>query len=276
MKHFLQLRDINLTVMNEIFSIADGIKDKGKFLTDKCVVLFFPASSVLTRVTFEKGIASAGGQAILFPSDTLDSRRKIEDTVGYLCNWADCIIVRHNSMDIIEEIAKYSSVPVINAMTDVNHPCEITTGLYAISKLRKDYMDLQYTYVGRANNIGRTWFEASQTFGFSFRQSCPRGRGYEIPDAAVVYEFDEALQGSDVVLTDSLPANALEDFKPYQITLDSMRKTNSNSILNPCPPFYRGEEVSEDAIDSQYFVGYQFKENLLSVQQAIVFYCLNS
>ena len=122
MKYFLQLKDINSTIMNEIFSIADGIEDKGKFLTDKCVVLFFPASSVLTRMTFEKGIVSAGGQAILFPSDTLDSRRKIEDTVGYLCNWADCIIVRHNSMDIIEEIAKYSSVPVINAMTDINHP----------------------------------------------------------------------------------------------------------------------------------------------------------
>ena len=274
MKHFLELKDINLSVMNEIFTIADSIKDKGKFLTDKCAVLFFPTSSVLTRTTFEKGIVSAGGQTILFPPDTLDTRRKLEDTVGYLCNWADCIIVRHNSMDVIEEIAKYSSVPVINAMTDVNHPCEILSDLYAISKLRKDYLSLQYTYVGRDNNIGRTWFKASQSIGFSFRQCCPQGKGYEILGATVLNSFNDALQGSDVVLTDSLPANALEDFKSYQITFNAMLKTNKNSILNPCPPFFRGEEVSEDAINSPYFVGYKFKETLLSVQQATIFYCL--
>ena len=275
MKHFLELKDINSAIVNEIFSIADSINDKGKFLADKCAVLFFPTSSVITRTTFEKGIASAGGLTIMFPSDALDKKTKIKDVIGYLCNWVDCIIVRHNSMDVIEEIAKYSSVPVINAMTDINHPCEILADLYAISKLRKDYLALQYTYVGCNSNIGRTWFEASQTLGFNFRQCCPSGNGYEILGATVVHEFDKALQGSDVVLTDSLQAKALEDFKPYQITVDAMSKSNSNSILNPCPPFFRGEEVSEDAINSPYFVGYKFKETLISVQQAIIFYCLS-
>ena len=159
-------------------------------------------------------------------------------------------------------------------MTSENHPCEILSDLYSISKRTNDYLSLQYTFVGKRGNIGNTWFDASRALGFPFRQCCPKGRNYEIPGAEVLYELDSALQGSDVILTDSLSAGTLDDFRPYQITIDAMSKANSTAILNPCPPFYRGEEVSADVIDSPFFVGYQFKAALLKVQQALIVYLL--
>lgn len=91
---------------------------------------------------------------------------------------------------------------------------------------------------------------------------------------SVFWDSKEAVKGRDIVCTDSLPADIVEDFKPFQITKEIMDLANENAVLNPCPPFYRGEEVSADVIDSDYFVGYQFKRYLLEVQQAILAYCL--
>ena len=274
MNHFLTLKDITVSIVNEIFSIADTIKENDNLLNRKSVVLFFPNSSIRTRVTFEKGIVALGGQPILFPSDALDKKEAIRDVIGYLNNWADCLIVRHNRLDYIENIAKCSAMPVINAMTSENHPCEVLSDLYAISKIKEEYLSLQYTFVGKCGNIANTWFEASRALGFRFRQCCPQGKNYEIPGAEIVCDLKSAMKGSDVILTDSLPLEALDDFKPYQITTDAMSQANSGAILNPCPPFHRGEEISDDVIDSSYFVGYNFKASLLNVQQAIIAWLL--
>lgn len=110
----------------------------------KSLILFFPSSSIRTRVTFEKGIHLLGGQPILFPNEALDKKEDLRDVCGYLNNWADVIVVRHRNIPILEQLAKYSRVPVINAMTDVNHPCEILTDIYALSKIRKDFIKDKY------------------------------------------------------------------------------------------------------------------------------------
>lgn len=110
----------------------------------KSLILFFPSSSIRTRVTFEKGIHLLGGQPILFPNEALDKKEDLRDVCGYLNNWADVIVVRHRNIPILEQLAKYSRVPVINAMTDVNHPCEILTDMYALSKIRKDFIKDKY------------------------------------------------------------------------------------------------------------------------------------
>ena len=261
--------------LKEIFSIADSIHKNSAELDRKTAVLFFPHSSIRTRVTFEKGIKLLGGQSILFPPDALDKREEIKDVAAYLGNWADLIIIRHSSLALVEKLAKHSGAPIINAMTGENHPCEIISDLYALSKQREDFLSLQYTFVGKSGNIGNTWFEASRSYGFNFRQCCPGGMGYEIEGAEVVNGLDEAMRGSDVILTDSLSAEALEDFLPYQITLDALQKANENALFNPCPPFFRGEELSEDAIESRYFVGYGFKKSLLEVQQALMLFVLS-
>ncbi|WP_312833222.1 ornithine carbamoyltransferase [Sedimentibacter saalensis] len=276
MRNLIRINDYSKDEVYEIFKIAEEVKN-GKytdFLKGKSIVMFFPGSSIRTRVTYEKGIYLLGGQSVLFPSDTLDKKENIKDVVGYLNNWADCIIVRHSNIELIEKMARSSAVPIINAMTSVNHPCEILTDLYSLSKLREDYLNAKYLFVGAKGNIGMAWKEASDLFGFELTQSCPVG--YEINGVNVEHNLREAIIGKDIVLTDPINKDILKDFVNHQITKSLMDTANPSALLNPCPPFYRGEEVSADVIDSHYFVGYEFKKHLLEVQQAIIIYSLNN
>lgn len=273
MKHLIRLTEYSKEDIFNIYTIADRIQN-GEFkniLSNKTIILFFPSSSIRTRVTFEKGISDLGGKTILFPSDALDKKEEIKDVIGYLNNWADCIIVRHNNIDLISEMAKYSEIPIINAMTSVNHPCEVLTDMYSISKLNKDYLKLNYTFVGANENIGKAWVEVSKVLEFNLRQSCPIG--YELEDINIEYDINKVIENTDIVLTDSI-SHLKNEFINYQITKNLMDKANEGAILNPCPPFTRGEEVSNDAIESDYFVGYSFKKPLISIQQAIIIYSI--
>lgn len=274
MKDLIRLTDLGPNDIYEIFHIADEIST-GKyhdFLKGKSVVLFFPATSIRTRVSFEKGIYLLGGQPILFPGDTLDKREEPRDVFGYLDNWADMVIIRHKNIHLLEEAAGYAKVPVINAMTDQNHPCEILSDLYALSKSRDDFRKDRYLFVGKKGNIGLAWKEAAKVLRFELSQCC--GAGYEMDGMEVFYDIDAAVKGKDIICTDSLSAEALPDFKDCQVTKAVMDKANKNAVLNPCPPFYRGEEVSADAIASDYFVGYDFKKSLLTIQQAVMVWCM--
>jgi ornithine carbamoyltransferase len=276
MRNLVELKDLTREEILQVFELADRIQqgEYCHFLSGKTVVLFFPSSSIRTRVTYEKGINLLGGHTILFNSDALEKKEKIEDVIEYLNNWADAIVVRHGDIELVKEIAKYAKVPVINAMTKVNHPCEIITDLYVLSKIRKDYLEAEYLYVGPSGNIGRTWIEASVLLGFSITQCCPVG--YEMESTNIVYDIVYAIIDKDIVLTDSLCKEQLQDFKDFQITCELMDRANDNALLNPCPPFYRGEEVAEDVIGSKYFVGYDFKKSLLEVQQAILVFTMIS
>ena len=276
MKHFLRLTDLAYSDIEKIFETADAVAQGGfeRILDKKTAVMFFPETSIRTRVSFEKGVHLLGGQTVLFPPEALDKKERIKDVVGYLNNWADLIVVRHKDMSVLEEIAKYAKVPVINALTSVNHPCEMMSDMYALSKKRDDIKKCRFLFMGAKGNIGLAWKEASEAFEFSLEQCC--AKGYEIDGLTVNYDIEEAVRGKDVVCTDSLPAEALKDFEGLQITKAVMDKANPDALLNPCPPFYIGEEVSEDAIDSPYFVGYEFKKSLLPVQQAIMIFCLTS
>lgn len=274
MKNFLRLTDLQVGEIYEIFHIADEI-NAGKhqdFLKGKSAVLFFPYSSIRTRVTFEKGISLLGGQTILFPSDTLDKKEDLRDVCGYLNQWADVLIVRHKDMQLMEKIAGYSNVPVINGMTDSNHPCEILSDMYSLSKIRDSFVDDKYLFCGKSGNIGLAWKEASEVMGFELSQCC--GAGYEMDGIKTYHNIKEAVKGKDIICTDSLPAKVLDDFKECQVTREVMDMANEHAVLNPCPPFYRGEEVSEDVMESEYFVGYEFKKNLLVVQQAVIVWCM--
>ena len=274
MKNLIRLTDYLANDIYDIFHIADELS-VGKYadiLKGKCVVLFFPNSSIRTRLSFEKGICLLGGQPILFPTEALDKKEELRDVCGYLNNWADIAIVRHRNIEVLETISKYLSVPVINAMTDINHPCEILADMYALSKIRKDFIKDKYLFCGRNGNIGLAWKEAADVMGLDLEQCC--GRGYEIEGIVTYDNISTAIKGKDIICTDSLPSNILADFKKCQVTKSAMDMANEGAILNPCPPFCRGEEVSDDVIQSKYFVGYEFKKCLLEVQQAIMVYCL--
>ena len=274
MKNLIRLTDLSVDDIHKIFNIADNINDNkySEILKGKTAVMFFPDSSIRTRVTFEKGIYLSGGQSILFPPETLDKREAISDVIGYLNNWADIIIVRHKNIELIEEMAQYAHVPIINALSGINHPCEMLSDMYALSKMRNNVRNDKFLFCGINGNIGNAWKEASQVFGFELEQCC--ARGYEIDGIVSHYDINTAVIGKDIICTDSLPSGAVEDFKDLRITRSVMQKANPGAILDPCPPFYRGEEVSEDVSSSEFFVGYEFKKCLLQVQQAIIIYCM--
>jgi len=277
--NLLKINDLTANQITKIFRLAKKLKieDKKNYLKAKTFILFFPETSIRTRITFEKGIKDLGGNCILFPPETLNKREKLEDVVKYIENWADGIIVRHPEYSKLEEMAKYSSIPVINAMTKVNHPCEILSDLFAISEIRSNYIDLNYTFVGPANNISRSWMNAAKVLNFQFNQVCQNG--LELGEESKNYRFHtetkEIIASSDVILTDSLPKELQtgEYFSNYQITTELMNMAKKNAVLNPCPPFFRDEEVSTDVILSEYFVEHDFKKNLLYVQQAIILFC---
>lgn len=270
MKDLIRLTDLNAGEVYEIFQLADEISSGQyhDFLKGKSVILFFPSTSIRTRVTFEKGIYLLGGQPILFPSDALDKKEDTRDVCGYLNNWADMVIVRHKDIQLLDELAQYLHVPVVNAMTDSNHPCEVLSDMYALSKIRKDFTKDNYLFCGKSGNIGLAWKEAACVMGFEFSQCC--GAGYEMDGINVYHDIKAAVKGKDIICTDSLPSDVLDDFKDCRITEEIMELANESAVLNPCPPFYRGEEVSNEVIESEYFVGYEFKKSLLVVQQAVM------
>lgn len=272
MRHLIGLNDLTKEEVFKIFEIADEIKE-GKYknyLQGKTIVMFFPSSSIRTRVTFEKGIYLLGGQSILFAPDTLDGREELCDLMGYLNNWVDGIIVRHKNIHVLEEMKSYAKMPIINGMTDRNHPCEIIADMYALSKLRHNFIEDKYLFVGEAGNIGYAWQEAAELMGFSLEQCCPKG--YEIEGLKTWNNLEEAMINKDIICTDAFSNDKLQVFKDYQVALSHMKLANEGAILNPCPPFYRGREVAADLIDSPYFVGYDFKRSLLEIQQAIIIF----
>jgi len=274
-KSFLSLTDFSMDHINLIFKIADELQSGNKYkhiLEGKTIVMFFPENSIRTRISFEKGIYLLGGQTILFSPETLNKKEEIRDVVGYLNNWTDVAVIRHKNMKLIEEMVSFADFSIINAMTDINHPCEILTDLYSLSKIRNNYLQDTYLFVGLKGNIGLEWKEVADEIGLKFIQCCPPG--YEIPGTEVLYDLKEAIKRADIVCTDSLPASALNDFKEYQITKEIMDMAKPGALLNPCPPFYRGEEVSQDVIESECFVGYHFKKYLLEIQQALIIYCI--
>ncbi|QJD87987.1 ornithine carbamoyltransferase [Cohnella herbarum] len=278
--HFLNIDQLSEQQILGIFDAADQLKRNrnSSILSSRTFVLFFPESSIRTRLTFEKGIKDLGGDSILFPPETLDKRESLEDVMQYIQNWGDGVIVRHADFNKMKELAEQATIPVINAMSSVNHPCEIISDLYRISRMRSDYRKLVYTFVGPAGNICNSWRHIAQAMDLNFNHACVEGERLSLDNLNYRFhtELEAVLENSDIVLTDSLPApfRTRAYIDRYQITLDRMKLANEGALLNPCPPFFRNEEVSDDAINSDYFAGHAFKRDLIHVQQAILLACL--
>ncbi len=274
--HFLHVSDLSTQEVHTVFDLADRLKkgERHSPLENKTVALFFPQSSLRTRLSFERGVSLLGGQPVLFPPETLDKQEDPVDVMHYMANWVDLIVMRHRDLALLEYLAKISPVPVINAMTRENHPCEILADLYALDRLKGDFRSLQYTFIGEAGNIARTWAHAAKHLGFTLRHAAPDNE--RITEDDVHYRFstdlDRMLPGTDVILTDPLPENYRNQsyYARYQIDLRRLALAGQDVLLNPCPPFHREEEVSADAVASHHFVGHAFKKDLLYVQMALM------
>lgn len=265
MRHLLRLDDWTTTELRDVFRLADEYSAGNGPRFNGCAALFFPPSSLRTRVSFERGATLMGLQPITIPPETLDKPEALEDVAGYLASWVDVLVVRHQNISILEGLAASNALPVVNAMTADNHPCEVLSDLYAISRTR-DLDQLRFLFVGGDGNIARAWSEGARAFGLNLVQCCPAALA--TPGTRWTDDLDAAVASADVIITDAAGTHT-DELAPFIITASLLKQAPESVQLAPCPPFQRGREVSADAIDSPAFVGHNFKASLLPVQQAV-------
>ena len=252
------------------------------------IALIWDAEGFRNRVAFELGISELGGISVRIPG-ALDERERIEDVGRYLDNWFDAIVARTSTHEHMLRLASSARIPVINARTSFNHPCEILGDLAYVKERRGDLTGLRVAFVGEATNLGHSWFEAAARFPMHVVQVCPEG--YEVEadflqriageakgDVSVSRDLPAAIAAADVVYTDCWPAAESEEdwsrirdlFLPYQVTEEVLATGPSGAVFLPCPPVHRGEEVSEGAMNWEGCRVHEAKEYLLLAQYALL------
>ena len=237
------------------------------------------------------GICELGGNAIYLSAGEIElgKRESIKDASRVLSRYLDAIVVRTFSHDRLLEIAEYSSIPVINGLTDLLHPCQILSDLFTIIEKRGSYEGLKIAYVGDGNNIANSWIEAAARLPFHLALACPEGYG---PDADILKRGRgeaekgitlcrdplDAVQDADVVYTDVWTSMGQEDereeraeaLKGYQINRELLSLAQRDVIAMHCLPAHRGEEITAEVIDGPHAVVFDQAENRLHVQKAIL------
>lgn len=270
MRNLIRLDSWSADDVKHLFALADAFRSGAGPTVSGSAVMFFPSTSLRTRVTFERGAALMGLQPIVRPSETLDKEEALADVAGYLQSWADLLVIRHGRISVMDELAASQALPVINAMSDANHPCEVLSDLYTLRR-RGDLRTLRFLFVGADGNIARAWQEAARVLSLDMVQCCPENLA--TPGQDWVEDLQSAVQTADVIVTDG-PGENSEALAPYQITASLLDAAPAWVQFAPCPPFKRGREVSADALTHRAFVGHRFKASLLPVQQAIMAFCL--
>jgi len=296
-RHFLSLLDLSPDELKQLLQRAIELKKLHRAgeihepLKNKVLAMIFEKSSTRTRVSFEAGMAQLGGHAMfLSPRDTqLGRGEPIEDTARVLSSMVDIIMVRTFEHEIIEKLAKYSSVPVINGLTDWVHPCQLLADMQTWMEHRGDIAGHTVTYVGDGNNMCHSYINAARQLDFKLRIACPEGYDpdSELVNAAsdrvsIIRDPKEACTGTDLIVTDVWASMGQEeeqkqreqDFNQYQVTEELMTLANKDALFMHCLPAHRGEEVSADVIDGTQSVVWDEAENRLHAQKALLEFLL--
>jgi ornithine carbamoyltransferase len=293
-RHFLQVSDLTQEALFDLFERAQSLesafhaKQIPGFLKGKRIALSFEDGGFRNRVAFELGVRLMGGEAIFVPGRP-GQKEPAGDIARYLSNWFDALVIRTPEYAVLEEIAEVSTIPVINARTRYNHPCEILGDLAFVHKIRGDLDGLKVVFVGEPTNLCHSWFEAGNSLPMEVVQVCPQGfeikastysqlNTQAVGNLRISHDLEQELKDADVVYTDCWPGRSTPDdavriaksFAPYQITAASLNLTPTTCIFLPCPPVTRGEEVSEDAMTSPKCRVYEAKDYLLHAQNALL------
>ncbi|MFE6995144.1 ornithine carbamoyltransferase [Microbacterium sp. NPDC057659] len=269
MRHLIRLSDWDRADVERVFALADEYERGAGPRREGCAVMFFPSSSLRTRASFERGAQLMGLQPIVFPPDSLEKPEALADVAGYLASWADVLVVRHR-MQIIEELAASSPIPVVNAMTELSHPCEVLGDVYALGRTR-DPQSLRFLFVGADGNIARAWREIAGVLDLDLVQCCPTA--IATPGTAHTEDLAGAIARADVIITDG-PGQHAEALAPFRITADLLDSAPAGAQFIPCPPHVAGREATKATFLHSAFAGHSFKRTLLPVQQAVISTCL--
>ena len=299
-RHLLTLDDLTPADVEALFEMSASLKIKRREgiphaqLAGKTLALIFEKPSLRTRVTFEAGMTHLGGHAIyLAPADIrLGERETVQDAARNLERWVDGIVARTFSHQMVERLARFSRIPVINGLTDSHHPVQILCDLFTLWERRGPLAGLTVAFIGDGNNVCHSWLQGAAKMGLRFTLACPPG--YE-PDPAVMAEAQEqakasgavlavthdpstAARGADVLYTDVWAsmgqeeerARRLRDFQGYQVDDTLLRLASPEALVMHCLPAHRGEEIAGDVMDGPHSIVFDQAENRLHMQKAIL------
>jgi ornithine carbamoyltransferase len=296
-KDFLSVYDLTRKDFDRIFSHAATLKAMLKEgiiyqpLAGKTLGMIFDKSSTRTRLSFEAGMYQLGGLAIYLNSrDTqLGRGETIADTARIVSRYLDAVMIRTFAQESVEEFARHATIPIINGLTDLMHPCQIVSDLFTIVEKKGTYEGLKIAYVGDGNNVANSWIDAAAKLPFKLALACPKG--YD-PDARILERGKkkapkgvslfrdpiQAVKNADVVYTDvwaSMGQEAEQEarakvFEGYQVNRKLMQNAKPDAIVMHCLPAHRGEEISAEILDGPRSVVWDEAENRLHVQKAIL------
>ena len=302
MKHFLSLYDLTTEEIGRIFDVTAELRERWrdgedfKPLAGKSVALIFEKSSTRTRVSFEVGCYQLGAQPLFLSSRDLQMGRgePIKDTARVLSRYVHGVMIRTYGQEVLEEFARYATVPVINGLTDLLHPCQILADLQTVIDHLGSYEGKKIAYIGDGNNMAHSWLNAAARLPFHLSLACPAGyqpnpeilaraKAEARGNVTLTADPREAVRDADVLTTDvwtSMGMEGQEDarrraFAGYCIDAELMGLAKESAIFLHCLPAHRGEEVTDEVMESPASKVFDEAENRLHVQKAIMVLLMN-
>ena len=298
MRHFIDLRDFSANTLQVMLDHAQVMKQARQAgtgheqpLVGKTVAMIFEKPSTRTRVSFEIGVLQLGGTPLVLSAQDLQLGRgeSMEDTARVLSRYVDAIIIRCFDHKTVLLLAEYATVPVINALTNRSHPCQLMADLQTMIEYHGPLIGQSVAWLGDGNNVATSWVEAAVLFGFQLRLACPHG--HVPPDELLAWaranggnitlteDVAEAVDKVQTVVTDVWVSmgqeggNQQQDLSAYQVNEDVMKKAAGDAIFMHCLPAKRGLEVSTGVIDGPQSAVFDEAENRLHAQKAILAWC---
>jgi ornithine carbamoyltransferase len=291
-RDFLKISDLSASEVSDLYETAAAMKS-GEYtdrpLAGKTLALIFAKSSTRTRVSFEVGTYQLGGHGLFLSSQDMQLGRgeTISDTANVLSRYVHGIMIRTFAHSDVEELAEYASIPVINGLTDLLHPCQLLADMFTVWEEFGDWENKVVAWVGDGNNMANSWLNAAALLGFELRLACPEGYEpnhdiFENAKAAatvsILEDPDEAVRDAHVVTTDVWASMGQEAdvearklaFKGYQVDTELMALAADDAIFLHCLPAHRGEEVAAEVIDGPQSRVFDQAENRMHVQKALV------
>ncbi len=304
-RDFLGFSALDANKIIELFDYSLFIKKKRKEsssvtgflpLRDKTVAMIFSKPSLRTRVSFELGIHELGGYTINLDGQSigLGSRESVEDIARLLSRYNDAIVARLHEHTVIEGLAEHASIPVINALTNLSHPCQVLTDAFTLYEKSLWNEGIKIVFVGDGNNVANSWIELAGLLPFHFVLACPEGympnqellkaaREKGISKIEIIHDPKEAVANADVLYTDVWTSMGQEEeiaerlriFKPFQINSTLLAEAKPGAVVMHCMPAHRGQEISAEVMDGPQSIILDEAENRLHVQKALLVKLLN-
>jgi ornithine carbamoyltransferase len=304
MRHFLSLTDLSAHDIRSILDNAHarkaaragqpkGMIDADAPLTGHTLAMIFEKSSTRTRFSFEQGMRQLGGSAIVATSDTMQLGRgePVKDTARVLSRYVDAIMMRVNNHDTLIEFSRHATVPIVNGLSDNNHPCQIMADLMTLEERGLTLKGARIAWIGDGNNVAMSFVNLAAQTGIDLIVASPDGyrlRGQDVERAraagakiTLTDDPDEAANGADALITDCFVSMGDKDYEqrvktlsPYNLDSARVAKAKPGAVVLHCLPAYRGQEITDSVMESEQSAIWDEAENRLHAQKAILMWCL--